>query len=76
MPAHLAKTDAALQRLDQAVARLEWLLPKCADPGQDVEAMAAVSPDAAAYATLDSASRQVEARLDLVVERLQSLLEP
>jgi hypothetical protein len=70
-----AKTDAALNRIDQAIARLEAMMtvpePKMPDLfGNDDLGRARKD-----YAKLDQASRQVEARLDDMATRLQALLE-
>ena len=87
MTLRFTKTDAALERLDQAIARLEKIA--AAAP----TALAAPAPTAKSsampdlfghdeltrarqdYARLDQASRQVEGRLDAMADRLQTLLE-
>lgn len=71
-----SKTDAALHRLDQAVARLERALPAAPSRAPDLfggDELPRLRQD---YAKLDQASRQVEARLDDMADRLQTLLEP
>jgi hypothetical protein len=83
-----AKTDAALDRLDKVIARLEKTLDETPAPAQ---AAAAPAPKSAAipdlfgdtelpqtrqdYAKLDQASRHVEARLDTLADRLQTILD-
>ena len=84
MTLRFAKTDAALDRLDKAISRLEIALAEAPPP-------AAPSPKSASmpdlfgndevnrsrqdYAKLDHASRQVEARLDTLADRLQTILD-
>ncbi len=88
MTLRLTKTEAALERLDQAINRLE--LTATAAP--EAPASPASAPKSSAipdlfghdeltrarqdYARLDQASRQVENRLDAMADRLQTLLEP
>lgn len=70
------KTDAALNRLDRAIAKLECALPAAPARTPDLfggDELSRVKQD---YAKLDQASRQVEAKLDGMVDRLQDLLEP
>jgi len=73
--ARWAKTDAALTRLDQAISRLERAVPSAQPRTPDLFG----GDDAARLrqenAKLDQASRQVEARLDTIADRLQDLLE-
>jgi hypothetical protein len=73
-----SKTDAALNRLDQAIARLERALPAGASApprAPDLFAGDELSRVRQDYSKLDQASRQVEAKLDSMVDRLQDLLE-
>ena len=86
MTLRFAKTDAALDRLDKAISRLERALAEAPLP-----APAAPSPKSSAmpdlfgndelnrtrqdYEKLDQASRQVEARLDGMANRLQTILD-
>jgi hypothetical protein len=84
-----AKTDAALDRLDKAIARLEKTLDEAPAPSPVPAApspkSAAAIPDLFGdtelpqtrqdYAKLDQASRHVEARLDTLADRLQSILD-
>ncbi len=87
MTLRLTKTEAALERLDQAIARLE-LAAAAAPDGLTSSASAPKSqamPDLFGheeltrvredYARLDQASRNVESRLDAMADRLQTLLE-
>jgi exonuclease VII small subunit len=69
------KTDAALQRLDQAIARLERALPAAPPRAPDLFGGDELNRARQDYAQLDQASRQVEARLDQMADRLQTLLE-
>ena len=71
-----AKTDAALNRLDQAIARLERAIPASPARAPDLFGGDELSQVKQDYAKLDQASRQVEAKLDGMVDRLQDLLEP
>ncbi len=87
MTLRFTKTEAALERLDQAIARLE----KAAAASPVPITAPAPAPKSAAmpdlfghdeltrarqdYARLDQASRVVESRLDAMADRLQTLLE-
>ena len=83
MTLRFAKTDAALERLDQAIARLEAatasaaLAPKPAKASSALPDLFGHELDQARqdYARLDQASRQVETRLDAMADRLQTLLD-
>lgn len=89
MTLRFTKTDAALERLDQAIARLEKAaaaVPAAlAVPAPTPAAKSSAMPDLFGhdeltrarqdYARLDQASRQVETRLDAMADRLQTLLE-
>jgi hypothetical protein len=66
-----AKTDAALNRLDQAITRLERAIPV---PGSKPRAPDLFGNDDR-VAKMEQASHTVEARLDDMAERLQDLLE-
>jgi hypothetical protein len=84
-----AKTDAALDRLDKVIARLETTLDEAPAPAPVPAApppkSAAAIPDLFGdteltqsrqdYAKLDQASRHVEARLDTLADRLQTILD-
>jgi len=80
-----AKTDAALERLDQAIDRLELaaaaapaaLTAKAAKPSALPDLFGADELGQARqdYARLDQATRQVEGRLDAMADRLQTLLD-
>jgi uncharacterized protein (DUF3084 family) len=79
------KTETALERLDQAITRLESaaqaapaaLAPKPAKPSAmpDLFGHDELTRARQDYARLDQASRQVESRLDAMADRLQTLLE-
>ena len=85
------KTDAALDRLEGAIARLEKVVAEAPAPAPVAAAPAPAPSKSAAmpdlfgnddlssarqdYAKLDQASRQVENRLDAMADRLQSLIE-
>jgi hypothetical protein len=83
------KTDAALERLDQAIDRLEKAaaaVPAAlATPAAAATKSSSAMPDLFGhdeltrarqdYARLDQASRLVESRLDTMADRLQTLLE-
>ena len=71
--ARWAKTDAALNRLDQAIARLERAIPAGGAKAGAPDLFSSAGPDRAAK--MEQASRTVEARLDDMAERLQDLLE-
>ena len=87
MTLRFTKTDAALDRLDQAIARLEKTAAGMPAPIAIPASSAKSSgmPDLFGndeltrsrqdYARLDQASRQVETRLDAMADRLQTLLE-
>jgi hypothetical protein len=70
-----AKTDAALDRLDRAISRLEGATPAKASATPDLFGGAELARARQDNARLEQASRQVEARLDAVADRLQDLLE-
>ncbi len=92
----LTLSEAAVSRLERAVARLEKCLSDRIIPGTAPREAPAKNPDmfraspqsqdlfgadelARAhqdYAKLESASRTVEQRIDQVVDRLQTLMEP
>lgn len=86
MTLRFAKTDAALDRLDKAISRLEKALAEAQPPAPapSLKSSAAM-PDLFGndeldrsrqdYAKLDQASRQVEARLDTLADRLQTILD-
>jgi hypothetical protein len=89
-PSPTPLSEAALTRLETAVARLEKAMtapakPKAA-PARDLFAPAADSSDLFAgdeltrskqdYARLEGATRKVEERIDDMVDRLQTMLEP
>ena len=81
------KTDAALDRLEAAVARLEKAAVAAPVPAPPPAppSKSAATPDLFGddelnrarqdYARLDQASRQVETRLGAMADRLQSLIE-
>ncbi len=81
------KTDAALDRLEAAIARLEKAVAEApaAAPAPAPSAKSSAIPDLFGndeldrtrqdYARLDQASRQVETRLDAMADRLQTLIE-
>lgn len=86
MTLRFSKTEAALERLDQAINRLE--AAAAAAPAAltvPKAGKASVMPDLFGndelnrarqdYARLEQASRQVESRLDAMADRLQTLLE-
>ena len=89
MTLRFTKTEAALERLDQAIARLEKAAAAApaalAVPAPPAPAKSSAMPDLFGhdeltrarqdYARLDHASRQVEGRLDAMADRLQLLLE-
>ena len=87
MTLRFAKTDAALDRLDQAIARLEAAamaaptepaVPKAAKQSAampDLFGHDELTKARQDYARLDQASRQVEGRLDSMADRLQTLLD-
>jgi len=71
-----AKTDAALNRLDQAISRLERAIPAGGKPrAPDLFGNDELGQARKELAKMDQASRQVEARLDDMAERLQDMLE-
>ncbi len=72
--ARLDKTDAALQRLENAVARLEWVLPGAQLPAPDLFGTDALAVARQDYVRLDQATRHVEDRIGLMVDRLQAIL--
>lgn len=73
--ARWAKTDLALQRLDRAIARLEQAVPPTLPRIPDLFSGDEVTRASQDYAKLDRASREVEARLDEMVDRLHAILE-
>lgn len=86
MTLRFTKTEAALERLDQAIIRLETAVSAApAALAAPKAAKSSVMPDLFGhdeltrarqdYARLDQASRQVETRLDAMADRLQTLLE-
>lgn len=86
MTLRFAKTDAALDRLEKAISRLEKAVAEAPpSPAPAPKAAASSTPDLFGnddlnrsrqdYAKLDQASRQVEARLDTLADRLQTILD-
>ena len=91
MTLRFIKTDAALDRLEAAIARLEKAVAEApapapsAAPSPGMSAKSSTMPDLFGneelnhtrqdYARLEQASRQVETRLDTMADRLQSLIE-
>ena len=88
MTLRFAKTDAALDRLDKAISRLEKAAAEAAAPPPALPPSpktASATPDLFGsdeldrtrqdYAKLDQASRHVEARLDTLADRLQNILD-
>ena len=68
----LPRSRAAIERLERALLRLE---SAAAGPGVDLfggDELQAVRND---YARLDGTARVVEARLDAVIDRLQTILK-
>jgi hypothetical protein len=73
-----------MDRLDKAISRLEMTLAEAPPPAPPAPRSAAM-PDLFGndelnrtrrdYAKLDQASRQVEARLDTLADRLQTILD-
>ena len=87
MTLRFTKTESALERLDQAINRLEAAaaaMPAALAPPPPAPKSSSM-PDLFGhdeltrarqdYASLDQASRQVETRLDAMADRLQMLLE-
>ena len=87
MTLRFTKTETALERLDQAINRLEAAaeaMPAALAPTPPAPKSSSM-PDLFGhdelnrvrqdYASLDQASRQVETRLDAMADRLQLLLE-
>jgi BMFP domain-containing protein YqiC len=79
-----AKTDAALDRLDKAISRLEKAVTEAPPPAApspktstmpDLFGSDELNRTRQDYAKLDQASRHVEARLDTLADRLQTILD-
>jgi hypothetical protein len=70
-----AKTDVALHRLDRAIGLLEQVLPTAPQGIADLFGGDEATRASQDYAKLDHASREVEARLDTMVDRLHAILE-
>lgn len=86
MTLRFAKTDAALDRLGKAISRLEKAVTEVPPPpAPPQKSTSSSTPDLFGnddlnrsrqdYAKLDQASRHVEARLDTLADRLQSILD-
>lgn len=68
----LPRSRAAIDRLEQAVHRLEGSMGR---PRDDLFGHSDLPADADDYARLDQTTRVVEARLDAVIDRLKTILE-
>lgn len=67
----LPRSRAAIDRLEQAVNRLEGMMGR---PHGDLFSQAEPAAGIDDYARLDETTRVVEARLDTVIDRLKSIL--